>query len=236
MSMETQFDYHSFPDRESLTAELASRIGSSLDDGVKRNGRASLAVSGGSTPIPLFNQLSTLSLPWQYVQITLVDERWVEPKGTDSNEKLVRRHLLKNRAADAAFTGMKNQAKTAGGGEKACEQLIRKLVRPFDVLILGMGNDGHTASLFPGAAELSLATAMDSGKLCTSIIPPDAPHERITLTLPAILGSRHIFLHITGQDKKEVLDQALAEGAMEEMPIRFILRQQKTPLSIYWAK
>ncbi|MBN4068984.1 6-phosphogluconolactonase, partial [Desulfotalea psychrophila] len=112
--------------------------------------------------------------------------------------------------------------------------------RPFDVLLLGMGNDGHTASLFPGAAKLPLATDMHSGKICVGIAPVTAPHERMTLTLPVILESKQIILHITGQNKKDVLEQAFGEGLMEEMPIRFILRnqtqKQKNNFKIYWAK
>ena len=107
--------------------------------------------------------------------------------------------------------------------------------RPFDVLILGMGADGHTASLFPDAPKLSRATDMKATQTCMGIAPRTAPHERMTLTLPAILDARQIFLHITGQDKKDVLQQAQADGPMEEMPIRFVLRQQTAPVAVYWA-
>lgn len=234
--MGNQFDHHSFPDRESLITELCLHIATALSSGVEKNGMASLAVSGGSTPIPLFDMLSTLALPWKHIHITLVDERWVGPDEEDSNEKLVRTHLLQNRAAAAHFTGMKNRAATAGQGENACAEQLRKVPRPFDLLLLGMGSDGHTASLFPGAERLQAATAMDSGRLCMGIKPLTAPHERITLTLPAILDSREIVLHITGKEKKEILETALNKGESSELPIRFILRQQKTPLSVYWAQ
>ena len=98
-----------------------------------------------------------------------------------------------------------------------------------------MGNDGHTASLFPGAEKLAAATDIESGRTCMGIAPLTAPHERMTLTLPAILDSRQIFLHITGQEKKDVLQKAQAEGSIEKMPIRYILRQQTTPVAVYWA-
>ncbi len=224
-----------FPDRKSLTVELAEQIGKLLTDGITANCRASLAVSGGSTPVELFKQLSQMDLSWQDVVITLVDERWVEPTENDSNEHLVRNHLLKNKALAATFIGMKNSAATASAGEKECEQKLHEVLRPFDVLILGMGGDGHTASLFPGAEKLSLATDMDLGQTCMGIAPLTAPHERMTLTLPAILDSRQIFLHITGQEKQDVLQEALTEGPTVEMPIRFILRQQTTPVSVFWA-
>ncbi len=226
---------YQFPDRENLVVKLADQIVKLLAKGITASGQASLAVSGGSTPVELFEQLSGIDIGWQNVVITLVDERWVEPTVNDSNEHLVRNYLLKNRAAAATFIGMKNSAETATGGHKKCELRLQKVPRPFDVLILGMGGDGHTASLFPGAKKLSLATDMDSTTTCMAIAPLTAPHERMTLTLPAILDSRQIFLHITGEDKKKVLKKATTEGPIEEMPIRFVLRQKSTPLSIYWA-
>ena len=224
-----------FQDRESLVVELAGRIAALLAAGIRTNGKASLAVSGGSTPVVLFKHLAGMDIPWQDVVVTLVDERWVEPTENDSNERLVQNHLLQSKAAAATFIGMKNAAPTAAAGEAECERRLQKAPLPFDVLILGMGGDGHTASLFPGADKLAAATEMDSGRSCMGLAPLTAPHERMSLTLPAILNSRQIFLHIVGQDKKHVLKKANTDGPARELPIRFILRQQITPLSIYWA-
>ncbi|WP_457575067.1 6-phosphogluconolactonase [Desulfolithobacter sp.] len=224
-----------FSDSATLTAELANRIGHLLAEATATRGRASLAVSGGSTPIPLFERLVHLDIPWEQVVITLVDERWVEPTSTDSNEHLVRTHLLQDRAARATFIGLKNQAPCARDGETGCEEHQKLVPRPFDVLVLGMGSDGHTASLFPGADTLAAATDMLSGRRCIAVTPVAAAHERMTLTLPAILDSYQIFLHITGWDKYRVLEKALANGPAEEMPIRYILRQNQTPVTIYWA-
>jgi len=238
--MTSPIDLHSFSNRDSLTAELAITITTLLNQGITQNGRASLAVSGGSTPVQLFEYLSAMDLPWQNVDISLVDERWVIPIDPDSNEHLVKKHLLQNRAKAANFTGMWNSAETASEGEAKCAEQLGKIHRPFDVLLLGMGGDGHTASLFPGAVRLPQATDMNSGKICVAIAPITAPHERMTLTLPAILDSKQIFLQITGQNKKDVLEQALSAGPAEEMPIRFILQnlaqKQKMNFSIYWAK
>lgn len=224
-----------FPDRKSLVEALAGQVGELLGKGIVDNGRASLALSGGSTPVPLFERLSRLDIPWQDVVVTLVDERWVAVTEADSNERLVRSHLLQNRAAAATFIGMKNRAASASEGERECEQQLQNISRPFDVLILGMGGDGHTASLFPWAEKLGAATAMDSDRSCMGLASLTAPHERMSLTLPVILDSRQLYLHIVGQDKKDVLDQAMRNGPVEEMPIRFILKQQSTPLTVYWA-
>ena len=228
-------DIQEFPDQQTLVSQLAEQIVALLAKGIEENGQASLAVSGGSTPVALFKHLSGLELAWQNVVISLVDERWVEPDQPDSNERLVRSYLLRDRAAAARFVGMKNNAATAGAGETVCEQQLQTIPQPFDVLILGMGNDGHTASLFPGAAKLAAATDLNSGRTCMGLAPLTAPHERMSLTLPVILAARQLFLHVTGKEKKEVLTRAMAEGETPEMPIRFILRQQETPLSIYWA-
>jgi len=223
------------PDRNTLTQRLADRICGLLRSGLKKRGRASLAVSGGSTPVALFDELSGRDIPWQQVSITLVDERWLDPGQDASNEHLVRTHLLKNHAASAHFTGMKTSDTTALQGETACEQLLAELPRPFDAVVLGMGGDGHTASLFPGAKRLARATDASSTKTCMAITPPTAPHERMTLTLSAILDSRRIFLLITGQKKFDVLQKALQDGPPEKMPVRYILRQQRTPVTIFWA-
>jgi len=227
--------FNDFSDRRDLVVSLADLVGELLTDGITVNGQASLAVSGGSTPVALFEQLSKMDISWRDVVITLVDERWVEPTEGDSNEHLVRSHLLKDKAAEATFVGMKNSAATATDGEGECEQQLQKVSRPFDVLILGMGGDGHTASLFPGAEKLASATDMNSGRSCLGLAPLTAPHERMSLTLPAILNSRQLFLHIVGLEKKNVIERATGEGPIEEMPIRFVLRQQSTPLSVYWA-
>lgn len=227
--------FKEYADRQVLVNDLAERIGRLLKQGVKENGRASLAVSGGSTPVDLFERLSILDIPWLNVVVTLVDERWVEPTASDSNENLVRTHLLKNRAVAAVFIGMKNSAKTAREGERECKMSLEKISLPFDVLILGLGSDGHTASLFPYATRLDEATDLNSGRICMGIMPLTAPHERMTLTLPAILDAKQIFLHIVGQEKKKVFQAAQADGPSKKMPIRFILREQKSPVDVYWA-
>lgn len=227
--------FKEFKDSATLVAVLAAQVAELLRAGIKARGRASLVVSGGSTPVPFFAALSELALDWKQVTITLADERWVDPAEADSNERLVRLHLLQNRAAAARFVGLKTVAPTAVQGEKECADRLALLPRPFDVLILGMGNDGHTASLFPQAARLGEALALDSGQLCMAITPPAAPHERMTLTLPALLHSRQIILHLVGAGKRAVYEKALANGPVAEMPIRAVLSQTTTPVTVFWA-
>ena len=227
--------FKEFKDSATLVAALAGEVADLLRAGISARGQASLVVSGGSTPVPFFAAISELALDWKQVVITLADERWVDPADTDSNERLVRIHLLQNRAAAASFVGLKTGAVTAVQGEKECADRLALLPKPFDVLILGMGNDGHTASLFPQAARLGEALALDSGKLCMGITPPVAPHERMTLTLPALLHSRQIILHLVGAEKRAVYERALANGPVAEMPIRAVLGQIAAPVTVFWA-
>ncbi len=227
--------FKEFKDSSTLVAGLAAQVAELLRAGIKERGRASLVVSGGSTPVVFFAALSELELDWEQVVITLADERWVDPAEADSNEHLVRQHLLQNRAAAARFVGLRTGAVTAMQGEREGADRLALLPRPFDVLILGMGNDGHTASLFPQAARLGEALALESGKLCLAITPPAAPHERMTLTLPALLQSRQIILHIAGADKRAVYERAMADGPVAQMPIRAVLGQTASPVTVFWC-
>ena len=228
-------EFLEFSSSEQLVEALAARISGLLREGIHRRGQASLLVSGGSTPVPLFARLAEMDLEWEKVTISLVDERWVEADNQDSNENLVRRHLLRDKVAAASFIGMKNEMATASTGEAACEARLQAVPHPYDCLILGMGNDGHAASLFPGAANLDAAVDLHSGRICMAICPPATPHERMTLTLPAILNSRQLILYLQGEEKKKTLARAQGVGDAGEMPIRFILRQKTTPLAVYWS-
>ncbi len=224
-----------FGDSGALKAALATHVAESLRDGLVQHGRASLVVSGGRTPTPFLVALSQVDLDWSKVGVTLADERWVNVDHADSNEALVRRTLLQNRAAHAKFVGLKNSAAMPVAGETVCEQALTPIPRPFDVVVLGMGDDGHTASLFPQAPQLAAALDMHSGKQCIAIDPVTAPHARMSLTLPALLNSRRIVVLISGLDKWGVYQKALAKGPIEAMPIRSILRQTQVPVDIYWS-
>lgn len=232
-------DFHGefkvFEDAADLTHRMAELIVHLLGDSISHRGRASLVVSGGTTPVALFEVLSGADLTWEKVVISLADERWVDTGSPDSNEYMVRTHLLKNKAAAARFIGLKTTDGAAGAGETACAMRIRQIPAPFDLLILGMGDDGHTASLFPGATALQGALNMTSERICMAVSPPAAPHDRMTLTLPALLNSRRIFVHIVGEKKRQVYQTAIAGESPEEMPIRAILGQKKVPVTIWWV-
>ena len=223
-----------FENSSALDRALSEKVANLLATEIAASGSASLVVSGGRTPIGFFHLLSQQCLDWSHVSITLADERWVNVDHDDSNEKLVRENLLINEACQAQFIGLKNCSETAALGEPEAEQSLLSFGR-FTVVILGMGDDGHTASLFPGAATLALGLDRDSGRTCISVTPTVAAHERVSLTLPRLLDSQQIILHLSGSGKQSVLEKAQADTDVEKLPVRAILNQQQSPLSIYWS-
>ncbi|MBR9912247.1 MAG: 6-phosphogluconolactonase [Gammaproteobacteria bacterium] len=224
-----------FDSRAALDQQLASEVAAILTNAVDARGKASLVVSGGSTPLNFFQLLSQQDLPWQYVTITLADERWVEADHADSNQRLVQEKLLLNKAAAASFVALKNSAVNAEAGVEQCERDLAPLGK-FDLVILGMGGDGHTASLFPCSQELPQGLDMKSGRTCVAVQPTTAPHQRMSMTLPRLLDAAEIVVHIAGADKKAVLERALRVKDQAQLPISAVLQQQRTPVSVFWAE
>ncbi|MES2159329.1 MAG: 6-phosphogluconolactonase [Pseudomonadota bacterium] len=222
---------HFFADGAQAAADLATRIATLLGDAIATRGTASIALSGGRSPKPVLEALATTPLDWSKVVVTLVDERWVAPDAPDSNERLLRETLLTGPAAAARFVPIKNDATDAYAGQPAVEAAFAAIPWPLDIVLLGMGEDGHTASLFPAAVEL--ANGLTSAARTIAVTPPAAPHQRLSLTASAILASRHIFLQISGAAKKAVYDNALKDGPVEQLPIRLALLQDKTPVEIW---
>ena len=217
-------------DADAAPAFIADRIERNLVAAIAARGGATLAVSGGKSPIDFFHALSSRQIAWDKVTVTLVDERWVPPTDPDSNERLVADHLLRDAAAAARFVGLKNERPDPSAGQPLCEAAIGALDRPFDVTVLGMGEDGHTASLFPGARELG--AGLTTAALTLAVTPPDAAHARMSLSLAALLDSRLILLPLTGPEKLRVYRDALGDGPIEAMPIRAILRQTNVPVEV----
>ncbi|QLG86811.1 6-phosphogluconolactonase [Chitinibacter bivalviorum] len=226
--------WHEFSNKETLDQQLAATIADELKKAIAARGTAGLAVSGGRTPAGMFKALRNSDLDWSRVVITLVDERWVQPDHADSNERLTRENLLQDGAAAATFVSLVNTQATPHEALAEIEARLAKMPNPIDVVILGMGDDGHTASLFPAAAELE--AACESTALLAAVTPPVAPHQRITLTLPTIVKSPKVLVHITGESKKELLLNAMAANVAltEQYPIRRVLDQ--VPLAnVFWA-
>ncbi|SRR5690554_122331 len=223
------------------SGETSDEVALSLTDTVaeflmcrlKQAPRASLVVSGGSTPLPFFRALSVRGLDWSRVDVVLADERWVDENDEASNTRLVRDNLLQNRAASARFLSLKQPGATPTEGLEQVKAELADLTLPLDVVILGMGNDGHTASLFPDAPELAWAMNPECQSIVAAITPASQPQKRITLTWSALRGARFTALHLKGKDKLATLQRAIScSDNVLEMPVRAFL---KPGLQIFWS-
>ncbi len=226
-----------FPNTDEMFDTLSVEIVSRLTDGVAKNGKASFVTSGGTTPGGLYDLLSTRDAPWQNIYVTLSDERWISPSDDGSNEKLIRTRLLQNKAAAAHLVPMKTADASPDSGETRVSAAIQAMPRPFDVTLLGMGEDGHTASLFPNAKGLDLALNLDDPALARAVHTHNVAKtgERISLTLRAILDSRWIVILIKGEAKLDAYRMALSGTDPHDAPVRAVLRQSKAPVQVYWS-
>ena len=211
---------NNFASAELLAQRLARNVASSLRQALAGSEHATLAVSGGTTPQKFFERLSQQKLNWANVTITLVDERQVDETSPRSNAKLVKASLVQNEAAFARFVPLYQNAVAAD-------------VANFDVVILGMGNDGHTASFFPGGDTLVQALS-DSAPPLLAISAPGSGEPRLTFSLQKILAANEIILHIQGADKAATLEKALGGEDKFEMPVRAVLNSGRM-IEVYWC-
>jgi 6-phosphogluconolactonase len=224
---------HRHADAQVSAQALADTVAGQLRTAIDERGLASLVVSGGKSPIPFFASLRTRPLDWSRVWITLADERWVEPASADSNERLLREHLLQDAAAAARLVPLKSAFPTVEAGLATSTSALAAIPRPYDVVVLGMGEDGHTASLFPGSAGLPAAMALDDPALLAAITPTGAAHPRITMRLPTLLTARAIHLPLSGPAKLAVYRQARAVDDPMELPIACLLRQNRVAVEVW---
>lgn len=200
-------------DRGDIVSRGAAAIEAALRQALETRGQASLMVSGGSSPKPLYERLSQADLDWSKITISLVDERWVDPGEAGSNEDFIRENLVQNYAAKANFFGLKTAHTSVDAGLSSAQARFKTLARPFDVCVMGMGSDAHTASWFPNSKGLEAALALDNSDILCSVdaagapVAGDHPH-RITLTLRAVLDAHLVILFIPGAAKREVFDTA----------------------------
>jgi 6-phosphogluconolactonase len=185
--------------------------------------------------VKLFESLRTQPLEWPQVCVALADERWVDAEDPASNEHLVREHLLKGHAAAARFLGLKNGAPTPDIGAVSAWETFARVPRPFDAVVLGLGDDGHTASLFPGSPNLESALNPAAVAGCVGMWAPTAPQARLSLNLTALLDARRIVILISGEAKWRTYAAACGPGAERDMPVRAVLRQTRTPVEVKWS-
>lgn len=227
---------HNFTDGNAQATALAACIAERLRAGLEARGHAVLAVSGGSTPQAFFACLAEEPLDWARVQITLVDERWVSADSPRANARLVQSTLLQHAARRADFVPLYTGAATPEAGLAEAAARINALPSPFDAVVLGMGDDGHTASFFPGGDHLDAALDPHNHAAVIPMRAPTAGEPRITLTLARLLETRALYLLISGAHKREVLaDAQLGLGVAQHYPVRAVLTQKRVPVAVYWC-
>ena len=197
-------------------------IYSALSDAISRNGNASLIVSGGSSPIPIFNDLSKVDLDWSKVYISLVDDRVVSSDSIHSNENMLNKHLLINNASNANFISLKSEPKK-----------VLEINRPFDVMFLGMGEDGHFASLFPSMIPKANCFNMSAKPEIIYTEPIGRPcYKRVSMNLSLIMESKKIILLVSNEKKAFIVNEAYENKLL---PIHFLLTQQRAKIEIVKA-
>lgn len=234
MSAVAELDWHVAASSAALAEELADRVSGLLTAAVAARGAGFLAVSGGSTPKLFFQALSKSALDWDKITVTLIDERFVAPSSPRSNQGLVESNLLQNAARRAKFVPLYNGADDPEEGARLAGEALAKAPWPLDVAVLGMGNDGHTASIFPDAPNLAALVDPKGQRKVASVHAESAGEPRLTLTLPAIVSAGALVLHIEGPAKKEALDAALEKSGEPRKPIATVIGSAPK-VEVFWT-
>lgn len=224
--------HHAFPNGDALARNLANDVAAALERRLAAEGAAGLVVSGGRTPAAFLRELASRELDWSNVIVTPADERCVAADDPASNLRLVREAFANAPASLATLVDI--DATAIGAAARWNEALVR-IPRPFAAVILGMGDDGHFASLFPGMPGLAAALDLCNTANVVEGIAPVEPRARLSLTLPTLLDTELLVLHVTGDAKLATLQLASCPGSPLEMPVRALLEQRRVPLEIYHA-
>lgn len=222
-----------FDNRAVAAAAAADRVAHALGRDLVNQTEVSLVVSGGATPKGCFALLADTDLEWEKVHILMSDERCVAPRHAASNEAMIRRTLLKNRAASAELVPIFNEKLSPLEQCRALAGVIDTLPLPFSLSLLGMGEDGHFASLFPDIERLEAGLDLDNEQRCLPVQTAASPHLRITLTMSTLLRSREVLLLFFGDVKRDIYEQAKSPDS--SYPIARLLQQNRTPVHAIWA-
>ena len=228
------YEFQEFESGAALADALTVEVAGALAHAIRLHGKAALALSGGKTPVRFLEAMSRYRMPWNDVVVTLVDERWVPESDPRSNAGLARRHLLKGPLSNIEFVPLYRPVPTPEEALADVSKAIADLPLPFAAVVLGMGDDGHTASFYPGGDNLAKANSPDSKDLVMSIRAAGAGEPRITLTLPLLLASDEVLLHIEGADKRAAFEKAVAGEDVAEMPVRSLLNSEKL-VKVLWC-
>ena len=214
--------------------ELARVLSKEMSTVLINQPKINMAIAGGNTPKALYQKLSHSHLPWGRVQITLTDERWVNVDHLDSNENMARQKLLRNQAVGASFIGLKSNVENVQEAVLSCDENIKSHMKKLDLVILGMGEDGHFASIFPNLDNLDSLLDLKETLYCQAVFPKDKP-ARMSLTMAYLLTARKIYLRISGDVKKNIILGILNNSLDKAYPIAELLKQSYSPIDIYWS-
>lgn len=211
-----------------LAADFTDYSATILRDALTKHQKAGLVVPGGNTPRLYLPSLGRQSLRWQDVVVTLSDERWVDATATASNERLINRHFLAYMPEPADFVGLKTDHNKPAQAIETVSRRLANLTLPFNLTVLGLGEDGHIASLFPG-----MDPVIESDLLCVAVEPPVAPSPRISLSLPLLARSRNIVIVVTGTTKRQLINDLTRSAPNQNIPFVWLMQHSHSPIIIF---
>lgn len=226
-----------YSDRNQQAEQLAVLVAEELQGALQLKAKATAAFAGGTTPVLFFKALAKQAVDWSKVAFTLTDERQVDPSNERSNARLLTTNLLTSLQPAASFQALYQVGQTSADLPTVAARLQQAFL-PLDVIVLGMGNDGHFASLFPQAPNLAVGLDPHNPAILLEVVVPDLPEARISFSLAALLSAKHLHLLITGADKKQVLEQAqanLVASQPRQWPIEALLQRAGDKLTIHYA-
>ena len=220
---------------DELAWAVAGDVGFIIESAIDARGEALIAIPGGKTPLPIYKALAAVKLNWKRVTIVPTDDRLVPLTDAQSNVRGIAQTFLAAGARVFPITSDIADYRLAGNAANA---KLGELKFPLDLAWLGVGADGHTASIFPGP-DLEEALNAPNGRHAVGVmpdpLPPDAPVARVTLTRSAILSARTVLITITGQEKRDLLELAIADGHSSKLPIARVLAEAEQPIDIHWC-